>query len=360
MPAYLNRIGTAVPPHDVHDAFVRFVQHRLTTDRDRRLFDRMARRAAIGHRYSFIDPTRDMGQVEGTPFYVPGAFPGTAHRMRHYERFAPPLAEEAIARLALGAEAGRITHLVVASCTGFMAPGLDQLIIRRLGLRPTVERTVVGFMGCYAGVTSLRLAHHLVRSDPAARVLVVALELCSLHFQDTTSVDEALSMLLFADGCAAALVTGDATGLELRDFRSAAITEAAHAITWRIGDAGFLMHLSGEVPGYIRSAMQQEREQPDPDGLLHGEAPSSFPLWAVHAGGRSILDAVESGFALPAEALARSRAVLRDYGNMSSATILFILQRLLEETATVPRGTPGFGVAFGPGLAAESFRFAVA
>jgi len=360
MPAYLNRIGTAVPPNDVHEAFVRFVQHRLASDRDLRLFDRMARRSAISHRYSYIDPTRDMGQLGGSPFYVPGAFPSTARRMAHYERYAPQLAEDAIARLELDTEAQRITHLVVASCTGFMAPGLDQLIIRRLGLRPTVERTVVGYMGCYAGVTSLRLAHHLVRSDPSARVLVVALELCSLHFQDTTNVEEVLSMLLFADGCAAALVTGDAVGLELRDFRSAAITEAAHAITWRIGDAGFLMHLSGEVPGYIRSAMQQERERQDPDGLLHGEPPANIPLWAVHAGGRSILDAVESGFALPADALARSRAVLQDYGNMSSATILFILQRLLAEAPAHPRGTPGFGVAFGPGLAAESFRFALA
>ncbi len=360
MPAYLNRIGTAVPPHDVHEAFVHFVQQSLSTDRDRRLFDRMARRAAIAHRYSFIDPAQDMGQLEGAPFYVPGAFPGTARRMAHYERYAPPLAEDAITRLELGADAGRITHLVVASCTGFMAPGLDQLIIRRLGLRPTVERTVVGYMGCYAGVTALRLAHHLVRSEPSARVLVVALELCSLHFQDTTNVEEVLSMLLFADGCAAALVTGDPTGLELRDFRSAAITEAAHAITWHIGDAGFLMHLSGEVPGYIRTAMQQERELQSANGLLHGDHPAEIPLWAVHAGGRSILDAVESGFALPAETLARSRAVLRDYGNMSSATILFILQRLLADAPAHPRGTPGFGVAFGPGLAAESFRFAVA
>jgi predicted naringenin-chalcone synthase len=360
MPAYLNRIGTAVPPHDVHAAFVHFVQQRLETDRDRRLFDRMARRAAIAHRYSFIDPAQDMGPAGGAPFYIPGAFPGTARRMAHYERHAPPLAEESITRLSLGTDVGRITHLVVASCTGFMAPGLDQLIVRRLGLRPTVERTVVGYMGCYAGVTALRLAHHLVRSDPAARVLVVALELCSLHFQDTANVEEVLSMLLFADGCAAALVTGDATGLELRDFRSAAITEAAHAITWRIGDAGFLMHLSGEVPGYIRAAMQQERERQDPTGLLYGEPPADIPLWAVHAGGRSILDAVESGFALPADALARSRAVLHDYGNMSSATILFILQRLLAEAPAHPRGTPGFGVAFGPGLAAESFRFAVA
>ena len=249
---------------------------------------------------------------------------------------------------------------MVASCTGFMAPGLDQQIVRRLGLRPSVERTVVGYMGCYAGVTALKLAHHIVRSEPSSRVLVVALELCTLHFQDTTTIEELLSMLLFADGAAAALVTADPVGFALQDFRAASLQEAAHAITWQIGDAGFVMHLSTEVPRIIRSAMEQERLRRDDTGLLRGGAPTDYPLWAVHAGGRAILDAVESGFALPSGQLDTSRTVLRERGNMSSATILFILNELLQQAPALPSGTPGFGVAFGPGLAAESFRFAVA
>jgi predicted naringenin-chalcone synthase len=166
-------------------------------------------------------------------------------------------------------------------------------------------------------------------------------------------------MLLFGDGCAAALVTADETGLALRDFRAATLTHAADAITWRIGDDGFTMHLSTEVPAHIRHAMQAEAARTDDGGLLRGTRPADIPLWAVHAGGRAILDAVESGLALPPDALARSRQVLHDCGNMSSATILFILQRLLDGLGTtVPRGADGFGVAFGPGLAAESFRFA--
>ena len=359
--AHVNRIGTAVPPHDVHDAFVQFVGARITDPRDARLFQRMVACAAIAHRFSTFEPRAHLGEGPGERFYVPGRFPGTAARMARFEERAPALALQAIDALHLGDERARVTHLVVACCTGFMAPGLDQQVIRLAGLAPGIERTVVGYMGCYAAVNSLRLAHHIVRSDPAARVLVVALEMCTLHFQDTTALDQVLSMLLFGDGCAAALVTAEPVGLALRDFRAATIADSAQSITWRIGDDGFAMHLGGEVPGHIRAAMQHEAARPDAAGLLRGTRADDYGVWAVHAGGRSILDAVESGFALAPGALHWSRGVLHDYGNMSSATILFILQRILAAAGdTVPRGAPGFGVAFGPGLAAESFRFTVA
>lgn len=358
---HVNRIATARPPHDVHEAFVQFVGARLGDGRDARLFRRMVSRAGIAHRFSFFDPLIHLGEGEGERFYVPGAFPSTGTRMARFEALAPGLALQAVEGLALGEDRARITHLVVACCTGFMAPGLDQRIVQLAGLDPGVERTVVGYMGCYAAVTSLRLAHHIVRSDPGARVLVVALELCTLHFQDTTALDQLLSMLLFGDGCAAALVTTDPEGLALGDFRAATIGGSAEAITWRIGDDGFTMFLSGEVPGHIRHAMQGELARGDDRGLLRGTRPADYPLWAVHAGGRSILDAVEAGLELPPEALHRSRAVLHDCGNMSSATILFILQRLLSDVGTtVPSGQRGVGMAFGPGLAAESFRFQVA
>jgi predicted naringenin-chalcone synthase len=358
--AHVNRIGTATPPHDVHDAFVEFVGRQLSDDRDARLFRRMVGRSAIAHRFSYFDPLMHLGHGEGERFYVAGAFPSTGKRMAFFESHAPSLAMQAINALDIEQERSRITHLVVACCTGFMAPGLDQRIVQLAGLSPSVERTVIGYMGCYAAVTSLRAAHHIVRSDPSARVLVVALEMCTLHFQDTTNLDSLLSMLLFGDGCAAALVTSDAVGLALHDFRAATIAESAESITWRIGDDGFTMFLSGEVPGFIRRAMQEEVARGDANGLLRGESSSAFDVWAVHAGGRSILDAVESGLGLPGDALTWSRGVLHDYGNMSSATILFVLQRLLAARGgAVPPGARGFGVAFGPGLAAESFRFSL-
>jgi predicted naringenin-chalcone synthase len=250
---------------------------------------------------------------------------------------------------------------VLACCTGFIAPGLDQQIIRAAGLDPGVERTVVGFMGCYAAVNALRLAHHFVRSEPAARVLVINLELCTLHFQSTQKLDACLSMLLFGDGCSAALVSADETGVALMDFRAATIADSAEAITWRIADHGFDMYLSGEVPARITRALAAESARNDVGGLLRGMRPDDFDTWAVHAGGRTILDAVEAGFQVGPHMLDWSRGILRDFGNMSSATLMFILDRILNSVRSLGRPVVenGFAVAFGPGLAAESFRFKV-
>jgi predicted naringenin-chalcone synthase len=358
--AHINRIGTAVPPNDVHDAFVRFVGGMIGDRRNALVFKRMVGRAGIDHRYSYFEPVSDPDgfTADSEGFYTPGQFPSTGVRMARFEKTAPVLAGAALDALGLEGERERITHLVVASCTGFIAPGVDQLIVKAAGLNPGVERTVVGFMGCYAAVNSLRLAHHFVRSDPSARVLVVNLELCTLHFQETDALERLLSMLLFGDGCSAALVTADETGIALNDFRSTTIADSGDAITWRIGDQGFDMHLSGEVPGRIQKALQFETERNDGEGLLRGTRPGDYDVWAVHAGGRTILDAVETGFGLPREALGWSRGVLKDFGNMSSATLMFVLQRILAGAGTsVARASKGFGVAFGPGLAAESFRF---
>jgi predicted naringenin-chalcone synthase len=361
--AHVNRIGTATPPHDVHEAFIRYVELSLTDPRKQKLFRRMVGRAGIDHRFSYFDPLVDGDRVLGDKdkFYVLGERqPSTGERMRRFEATAPGLAMRAIDALGIEEERERITHLVLACCTGFVAPGLDQRIVKAAGLDPGVERTVVGFMGCYAAVNALRLAHHFVRSDPAARVLVVNLELCTLHFNTSQKLDEMLSMLLFGDGCSAALVTAEESGVALMDFRAATIAETAGAITWRIADHGFDMYLSGEVPRRITQAMATEAARNDDGGLLRGMRPDDVGVWAVHAGGRTILDAVETGFELGPNVLDWSRGVLRDFGNMSSATLMFILGRILNSVGDLGRRAEnGFAVAFGPGLAAESFRFKV-
>ncbi len=357
--AHVNRVGTAVPPHQVHDAFVGFVRGTIGEPRMLRLFDRMVDRAGIERRFSFLEPEvlPDGTITDSERFYGTGEWPSTAARMTRYERFAPMLALKAIDALSPDMAAEGITHLVVASCTGFVAPGLDQLIIEATGMSADVERTVVGFMGCYAAVNSLRLAHHIVRSTPQARVLVVTVELCTLHFQRTGDIEKLLSMLLFGDGAAAALVSADPEGIALTDFRATTIAGSSNAITWKIGEQGFDMHLGGEVPARIGEALARELTRNDDGGLLRGQAPEDFDLWAVHAGGRTILDAVERAFALPVAALQPSRDVLRDYGNMSSATLMFVLAGMIAGRVAGGAAQQGLALAFGPGLAAESFRF---
>jgi alpha-pyrone synthase len=286
--AWLNRIATAVPPHDIHAAFVEFGRDTLADWHKRALFDRMASLADIEHRYAIFEPgpkPRDK-VLDATGFYRRGAFPSTAQRMGLYEPHALNLAMQAVRAL----EPDGVTHLIVASCTGFSAPGLDFQIMRAAGLADSVQRTIVGFMGCFAAVNALKLADQIVRANSSSRVLVVNLELSSLHLQeDFQDVPKMLSFLLFADGAAAALITADPTA-----------------------------------------------------------------LWAVHAGGRSILDSVQQGLHLGPDALRYSREILRDYGNMSSATLMFVLAKILGDSDA--RGA-GIAMAFGPGLSVETFAF---
>jgi len=348
---YLNRIATAVPDHDVHASFIEFATGLLQSERERTVFRRMVERCGIDHRFSVL-PAAPKGSNVGPEkdgFFKPGAFPSTAARMRVYEEAAPALAARALDRL----EARAITHILVVSCTGFMAPGLDQWVARYLGLPSGVERTVVGFMGCAAALNALKLARHIVRSEPKARVLIVSLELCSLHLHDAPDLEQLLSFLIFSDGCAAAIVSSEPTGLILDGFATAVVPDTLPLITWNIGDQGFDMVLSGQVPATVRAAARGSAEK-----VLGAHTQEEIQHWAVHPGGRSILDAVEQALALPAAALEPSRAVLRNFGNMSSATILFVLQRMMAAPSTA--GALGCAMAFGPGVAAESMTFRMA
>ncbi len=178
-----------------------------------------------------------------------------------------------------------ITHVIVTSCTGLYAPGLDFEVVSHLGLDPSVERTMIGFMGCYAAINALKSAHHIVRSEPDAMVLVLNLELCTLHFQEIHELEQVLSFLVFADGCAASLVSAKPQGLAIDSFLAVKIPDTSHLITWRIGELGFDMHLSGEVPGEIGRALKESGTE-----ITRGQSPESIDLWAVHPGGRSILD----------------------------------------------------------------------
>jgi alpha-pyrone synthase len=339
-------IGTATPSHDIHHAFIDWAATRLTDRRDAAVFARMAGRSGIAHRWSVLPMGAQGESPVGAGGFYASEMPGTAARMALYAEAAPALALEAIAKLP---DVSAITHLVVASCTGFVAPGIDQIIAARLDLDGSVERTLIGFMGCYAAVTALKAARHIVRSEPEARVLVVTVELSTLHLQDDLTIEPLLAMLQFGDGAAAALVTGDGAGLGLNAPFAATLDDSNTLIRWTVGDTGFAMHLSGEVPGRIAAALAVPETRA---ALTGGVEPKSVDAWAVHAGGRSILDAVETALELAPETLAASRGVLNDYGNMSSSTLMFVLARLIAE-----RPDSGVALAFGPGLAAEGLRF---
>jgi alpha-pyrone synthase len=349
--AYLNRIATAVPEHDVHDSFVVFAEKMLADPRLRAIFRRMANRADIAHRYSFLDP-KGSGQFsshDANEFYRLGDFPSTSQRMELFEQSAPMLMRKAVDKLALSEEerAG-ITHVLVTCCTGLYAPGLDFEIVEHLGLSPSVERTMVGFMGCYAAINALKLARHIVRSDPKAGVLMLNLELCTLHFQETQDLEQILSFLVFADGAAASLISAREQGFALDSFKAVMVPATRGLITWKIRDLGFDMLLSGQVPGELGHALHEGELMAERDGI---------DLWAVHPGGRSILDAVEKGLDLPTGALAASRDVLSRFGNMSSATVMFVLEKIMQQASS---GQRGCAMSFGPGLTAETMRFHVA
>lgn len=342
--ARIAAIATAVPDLDFEPDYRRWALAQLGERREAKLYERMAARSGIEHRWSVLSK-EDARLDEGRGFYG-AAPPSTAARMAIYERAAPELALKAIAGLP---ELGEVTHLVVASCTGFVAPGIDQIIARRLGLGDRVERVLVGFMGCYAAITALRAARHIVRSEPAARVLVVTVEISTLHHQPEMDIEPLLMGAQFGDGAAAAIVTAGEPGLAIGEGISAALDDSEDMITWNIGDNGFLMRLSGEVPARIAGALTQPEVR---ERITGGTPAQEIEGWAVHAGGRSILDAVEKGLSLAPTALDDSREVLRNFGNMSSSTLMFALERIMRH-----KPASGVALAFGPGLAMEGFRF---
>jgi alpha-pyrone synthase len=336
---FVNAIATACPRNDFQGFFMRLAPTFLK-ERDRVLFHRLMQRSQIEHRYCCM-PVEEIARS----FYTsgPGEFPTTQKRMEVYKEYAPRLAHEAARQLVTGNRCNEITHLVVGSCTGFYSPGVDFDLIRSLNLRPTVQRRLIGFMGCYAGLSVLQTAHEIVRAHPESKVLTVNVELSSLHLQKPTTLEQVMGFAQFADGCGAAVVSSEPFGLQLHGFGSTILSDYASAITWDITDQGFEMYLDARLPQILTrhfpTALFPKRE--------------TKTLWAIHPGGKSILDVVQKRLELSEEDMAASRGILKRFGNMSSATILFVLKEMMD----VGGDGPGYAMAFGPGLAIESLRF---
>ncbi len=367
---FLRSVGTAVPVTVLRQAAFRDVLaaqpglSRLGARRLRMAFDA----SGIDTRHTVLtelgdSPVSDVATPDDAARSEPVHFdartatvlsPSTGTRNAAYAREVPGLflaaAKEALSSSDLAPD--DVTHVVTVSCTGFFAPGPDYLLVRQLGLRPTTQRFHLGFMGCYGAFPGLRLAHAVCRADPGAVVLVVCAELCSLHLHLGDDLDTILSSSLFADGAAAVVVSGraPAAGEETvtLDALGTTLSDDGEAdMAWTIGDLGFDMVLSRYVPRILGSSLPAAL--PSLLGLVD---PKDIDRWAVHPGGRSVLDQVQAVLGLGDEHLEPSRAVLRRYGNMSSPTVLFVLAELLRAPATAPEQLAA--LAFGPGLTVES------
>lgn len=363
MTAYLHRIATAVPPTTYTQDFVRdLIRAQPEMNRlAQRLTASAFNASGIQTRHSVI---RDYAG-EGGPFLDAASdkmlSPSTGQRNEIYQREAPALfigaAKAALTESGLSPQ--DITHVITVSCTGFFAPGPEYMVVRALGLSPTTQRFHVGFMGCYAAFPALRMARAFCDADPQANVLVICAELCSLHVTVAPDPDTIVSSAVFADGAAAALVSGQPpragqTALRLDAFETALTPpgEGEKDMAWTIGDNGYQMVLSSYVPRLIETHLHGAIGP-----LLHTlpgqleQAGEHIERWAVHPGGRSILDKVQGSLGLSDEQMAPSRATLRDYGNMSSATVLFILRDILHTAKADERVC---AMAFGPGLTVET------
>lgn len=360
MSAYIHHIATITPAYTYAQSYARDRVKEWTRDpKTKRLIHAIYNRSGIETRHSvsgdFVaDAHASLFRTDAEGAMIS---PSTAERNQAYARSSRELAVQLARRAIADAEGFQkedITHIVFASCTGFANPGPDYHIIRELGLRPDVERYTLGFMGCYAAFPALRMAAQFCEANSDAVVLVICLELCTLHIQVNDQPDSILANSLFADGAAAAIVSArepqkGRPAYRLDRFESALVPSGEAEMAWDIGNEGFNIVLSSYVPEIIGSNIRQLLH-----GVLlrHGMQMDDIHEWAVHPGGRAILDKVQASLQLKHEALEASRTILRDYGNMSSATILFVLKEMLDSAETDRAAL--CAMAFGPGLTIET------
>ncbi len=364
MSSCISAIGTAnpefrIPQNDIYRFMVSaFELDENNASRLKQIYDH----SAIEHRYSVIP---DFGEADrkNYTFFNNSAgfepFPGTLERLKLYQDRAGDIAAEA-ARNCLASLNGdlssAISHLITVSCTGMHAPGIDIELVEKLGLSRSIERTCINFMGCYGALNALKSADYICRADKNAKVLIVCVELCTLHFQKESTLDNWVANSLFSDGAAAMIVennacrSGTANSMVLDTFYSEFVHEARDEMGWYVGNTGFEMTLTSKVSKLIYKHIRGISER-----LLHKAelSLSDIDRYAVHPGGRKILEAAEKALDFSTSANQAGYEILRDYGNMSSATIVFVLKKILENTEAKD-GENILGFAFGPGLTVES------
>jgi alpha-pyrone synthase len=365
MHTVLESISTANPPFAVSQAqALKFLSQ--LDGISSALYDRATQiyaKSGIDRRYTSIQDV--LTQPPNFTFYPnnwqlePAV--STYDRNQHYQTYAAKIATSAASEVlqSLQLEAEAITHLIVVSCTGFSAPGLDVHLIEQLGLRSQVDRTMIGFMGCCAAFNGLKTAHAICQSNPNAKVMLVCVELCTLHFQVENTLESVVVNALFGDGAAAAILSSqssdEAVGkLAYVDGASELAPNSRGLMSWTIGNSGFLMGLSSQVPkAIVKHLPDYLKTLLGRNGLTQGD----LDFWAIHPGGRQIVDKIKDSFELADPLVKDSYDVLQEYGNMSSCTILFILKRLLAQHEKGDGFGRGLALAFGPGLTIEGCLF---
>ncbi|MCP9754054.1 type III polyketide synthase [Lacihabitans sp. CCS-44] len=347
----ITHIGTAVPSHKNEQSSIQQFMLRMNdgSPTDKRKMGLMYARSGIETRYSVI-PDYSCDASERTFFSKNEnlePFPSIEKRMAKYQETALPLAIKAVEntfgtpKLPEG-----ITHLISVSCTGMSAPGLDVELVQALQISTEIHRTSVNFMGCYAAIHALKQADAICKSDSKAKVLIVLVELCTLHFQKENKLDFITSNLLFGDGAACCLVENSETGMQLEGFYSKLFLENQESMGWHISSHGFLMSLKQEVPTLIEDNIAEFVETSLKKCSFKK---NDIQNWAIHPGGRKILDVTAKSLGIDSEAISESYEVLKNYGNMSSCTLLFILEKIKKDKSGCT-----FVAGFGPGITMES------
>ncbi len=352
-------IGTAVPPHRHQQGdILHFMQQVYAmNETDSRKIKFLYHHSGIQTRYSVVpDYNRSINEWKFYPHSENlEPFPTLEMRMSWFNKYAGPLSVDAIRNCIDGhIHSNEITHLITVSCTGMSAPGLDLQVMELLDLPKNIYRTSVNFMGCYAAIHAMKMADAICSGNHHAKILIVCTELCTLHFQKEATQDNIASSLLFADGAAAALITHDSFGKKgwhIDNFYSEILAKGKKDMAWELSGTGFLMTLSGYVPELIEEDFEPLIER----SLQHaGLSMPEITDWCIHPGGKRILDAISKTLHLPEGSLQKSYEVLKEYGNMSSPTILFVLKRIMQQ-APVKERKHLLGAAFGPGLTMETF-----
>lgn len=350
-------IGTAVPEyrHEQEKIFEFMSRVYAINEIDKRKLRFLYRYSGIKTRYSVLnDYSLPASEWK---FFIPTEnlepFPSLEKRMKAFREHAAPLSLNAINNCLADHQDKNITHLITVSCTGMSAPGLDLELMEMLNLPATTWRTSINFMGCYAAIHALKLADVICKSDTKANVLIVCVELCTLHFQKNYTPDNISSGILFSDGAAAVLVSGnkEADGLNIENFYSSVSFKSKQEMVWEMSSTGFLLTLSGYIPELIEQDFNNVVSEAMSSNNLKKE---DITHWCIHPGGKKILEAVHNSLQFTNGQLQPCYDVLNDFGNMSSPTVLFVLEKIKRSLNKDQRSNI-FGAAFGPGLTMETF-----